>query len=337
MKVNKLTISEYRNLAMQTLTLDSGLNVFVGNNAQGKTNLLESVYLCCLGKSPRTDKEKEMISWNSDQAKVVTDYSSRYGDGQIAIALSRKSKKAISVNDIPVLRIGELLGYLNCVFFSPTEIKVISETPSERRHFLDIDLCQIDKAYYYSLIKFNKILAQRNNLLKTATTLSALKDMLFVWDTQLAQEGARIVLKRKNFCEQLSVFAKNAHSRLTDNEENLVVQYLTTISGATQAQLVEDYLLQLTKSIERDFQLRYTSVGCQRDDIGFTVNDIDIRAYGSQGQKRTCALSLKLAELEIFKTFCGEYPILLLDDVMSELDFKRQRQLLTFSNDLQIL
>lgn len=337
MKVNEITVCNLRNLSKQTVQPCEKLNIFSGSNAQGKTNLVESVYLCAIGKSPRTDKDKDLICWGKDYAYVKVKYSCRYGDGEIYVALRHSAKKQISVNSVPITKMGELMGYLNCIYFSPNEIKIITQSPVERRRFLDIDLCQTDKNYYYSLSRFNKAIAQRNNLLKQSASLEAAKDALFAWDEQLAEEGAKIIYKRKEFCSKLKVYAKQCHATLTSEKESLELDFITQIKGETVAELTANYAEALAKNIEKDFQLRYTTTGCQRDDISLKINGVDVRSFGSQGQLRTTALSLKLAELKIFKDIIGEYPVMILDDVLSELDLDRQKRLLNFDNNLQIL
>lgn len=337
MKVNEITVCNLRNLAKQTVKPSGQLNIFCGDNAQGKTNLVESVYLCSLGKSPRTDKDKDMICWDKDYAYVKIKYTCRYGDGEIYVALRNNAKKQISVNSVPITKMGELMGYLNCIYFSPNEIKIITQSPVERRRFLDIDLCQTDKNYYYSLSRFNKALAQRNNILKQSASVEAARDTLFAWDGQIAEEGAKIIAKRKEFCGKLKIYAKQCHAALTDNKETLELDYLTQIKGDSVAELTAVYAETLKNNAEKDFQLRYTSAGCQRDDISLKINGVDVRSFGSQGQLRTTALALKLAELKIFKDLIGEYPVMILDDVLSELDLERQRRLLNFDDGLQIL
>jgi len=336
MKVNSVTVKSYRNLSNQTVVLNSGLNVFWGDNAQGKTNLLESVYLCCIGKSSRTEKDKDLIAWKQSVAHVKTNYSCRFGEGEIAIGIAG-NKKHVSVNSVPISKLGDLLGYLNCIYFAPSDIKIVSQSPAERRRFLDVDLCQMDKTYFHSLGRFNKALAQRNNLLKQGHEPDKLKDLIFAWDEQLVREGARIVAKRKEFCQKLKVFATQSHSKLTDGKESLVMEYLTQIEGSTLTELEQSYAKLLEESFDKDCQLRYTTSGCQRDDILLKIGNVDVRSFGSQGQQRSTALALKLAELEIFNQINGEYPVLLLDDVLSELDYNRQKQLLCFAKHTQVL
>ena len=337
MKVNKIQVSNYRNLIQQKIMLTSGLNVFVGANAQGKTNLLESIYLCCIGKSPRTDKDKDLVCWGKENAFVKLSYECRYGEGEIAIKVNAKAKKQVWVNTVPITKLGDLMGYINCVYFSPNEIRIISSSPAERRRFLDIDLCQTDSNYYYSLSRLNKAIAQRNNLLKMSQTLEEAKNTIFVWDKQIAEEGAKVIVKRREFCKKIKDYARRCHEKLTDGKESLELSYITQIDGDTIEALQENYLKILTENIEKDFLLRHTTVGCQRDDISLKIGGVDVRSFGSQGQQRTTALALKLGELMIMKDITGEYPILLLDDVLSELDIDRQRRLLTFDSRLQIL
>ena len=337
MKVTEISVSNWRNLERQRVPLGDKLNIFCGDNAQGKTNLVESVYLCCIGKSPRTDRDKELIRWGKERAYVRVRYTCRFGEGEIAVTLNAGAKKQISVNSVAISRMGELMGYLNCIYFSPEEIRIISESPAERRRFMDVDLCQTDKNYYYSLSRFNKALAQRNNVLKQARTVEEAKETVFVWDEQLAEEGARIIMKRRNFCDKLKNYAAETHSALTEGKERLELDYVTHIKGEGFSELAGNYKNALETNLDKDFNLRYTSAGCQRDDVALKISGIDIRTFGSQGQLRTAALSLKLAELKIFKNLIGEYPILILDDVLSELDAERQRRLLNFDDELQIL
>lgn len=337
MKITRIQLANYRNLKNQTVTPCQGLNVFVGDNAQGKTNLVESVYLCCIGKSPRTDKDKDLVCWGQDSARVKVGYVGRYGEGNIEVELALGSKKKISANGVPLAKMGELMGHVNCIYFSPNEIRIISQSPAERRRFLDIDLCQTDKNYFYSLVRYNKALAQRNNALKSAVDLEDAKDAVFGWNSVLAEEGAKIVAKRQNFCKQLAPLAKTSHEKITDGKETLEMRYVANIGGETPQAIFEGFHLALEESLEKDFQLRHTSVGCQRDDISLKINGVDVRNFGSQGQLRTTALSLKLAELVLFKNTIGEYPVLILDDVLSELDADRQKRLLNFDEDLQIL
>lgn len=337
MKITRIQLTNYRNLKNQTVTLCDNLNVFSGDNAQGKTNLAESVYLCCIGKSPRTDKDKDLICWGQETARVKVNFASRFGDGEIEVNLATGVKKKIFVNGAPLSKTGELMGYLNCIYFSPNEIRIISQSPAERRRFLDIDLCQTDKNYFYGLVRYNKALAQRNNALKVANSVQDAKDAVFCWDKILAEEGAKIVDKRQRFCRSLAPLAKTAHEKLTDGKESPEIRYVPDIGGETICDVFDGFCRTLEENLEKDFQLRHTSAGCQRDDISIKIDGVDVRSFGSQGQLRTAALSLKLAELSLLKNTVGEYPVLILDDVLSELDADRQKRLLNFDENLQIL
>lgn len=337
MKVSSVTVKNWRNLATQTILLDDGLNIMQGSNAQGKTNIVESIYVCCLGKSARTDKDRDLVAWGQGVAHVKTKYTCRYGEGEIAVGVTSTNKKSIAVNSVVIPRIGDLLGYLNCIYFSPNEIKIISQSPNERRKFLDIDLCQMDKVYFDNLSRFNKALAQRNNVLKKTLDAEKIKNEIFVWDGIIAECGAKVIYKRKQFLDNLSPLATACHANITDGGEKLTLQYAPNVSGDDIVSIKHNYANMLSGSIDKDIAMRYTTVGCQRDDIVFNINGRDVRTFGSQGQLRTTALSLKLAELEIFAKMIGEYPILLLDDVLSELDIDRQKALLSWANKAQIL
>ena len=336
MKINSVTVRDFRNLKPQTLQFRDGINIFIGKNAQGKTNLLESVYLCCLGKSPRSP-DRDLICRDKQSAFVKTEFQSIYGEGCVELTLSRSEPKKISVNSVRVAKVSELLGYVNAIYFSPDEMKIVKSGPVERRRFLDIDLCQIDKAYFFSLSRFNKILEQRNKLLKTTKDKTSLKEMLSVWDAQLAREAEIIVRKRTNFTDKLKEIAAQTHAFLTDEKETLELLYLSSLQQTDETPLSVQYKQRLEETFEKDFYAGFTTVGPHRDDIGFLVNGTDVRAFGSQGQQRTVALSLKLAEIEIFRKLTGDTPILLLDDVLSELDPQRQKKLISFRQDVQIL
>lgn len=327
----------FRNLKTQNVDFERGLNVICGENAQGKTNTLEAIYLCAIGKSPKSDKDKEMINIDASQAKVSLIYESKFGEGKIDIALFKSGKKSIVVNSVPILRIGELMGYFNAVWFSPDELKLVKLAPNERRRFMDIDICQTDKSYYYSLSRYNKILTQRNNLLKEQHSQSEFNDMLSIWDAQLIKEGAKLVFKRKSFIDKLAPIAKHTHYALSGNKENLETEYITQVLGVSYADITDSFNKLLLSSREKDISLRYTSSGAQRDDVKLSLSDKDVRVYGSQGQQRTSTLSLKLAETELIYSVTGDRPVLLLDDVLSELDKGRQQRLMNFNKEMQII
>ncbi len=335
MFVRSITVKNYRNLDYQKVELQKGLNVFCGLNAQGKTNFLECIVLSSLGKSPRTDRDKELINWDKDWAQIKTVFCTETTDGEIEIKLSKAEKKRVAVNGLPLIKIGELLGWLNVIYFSPEEIKVIREGPDARRRFMDIDLCQTDKNYFYTLNRYNKILTQRNNLLKKEFQNKDLKEMLSIWDKQLAKEGAKLFIKRKDFIQKIAPIAQEVHKKLTDGKEEMHLIYQTEMQGETAAQAEEFLTDKLSQTFDKQLKLGFTTNGVHRDDVKFSVNNVDIRKYGSQGQQRTAALTLKISEVKLLKEIIGEYPVLLLDDVFSEIDALRRRRLLEYTADIQ--
>jgi len=335
MKIDKLALTNFRNYVSQSVELDEKLNVIIGKNAQGKTNLLEAVFLCAIGRSPRSTKDKDLIKWDCTFAKVDLELTKKLGSSKIELYLFKNQNKAIKINKIGIKKIGQLFGTLNAIYFSPDELKLIKESPDERRKFMDIDLCQFDKNYFYDLANYNKVLQQRNKLLKSSTE-KVLKDTISIWNEQLAISGAKIVMARLQLIEKLKVFASQIHRTLTSNKEELKLTY-QGYTAETENELKLLLLKKYDESLEKDIHLGYTTVGPHRDDIKIESNGIDLRSFGSQGQQRTGALSLKLAELEVFKDNIGEYPVLLLDDVLSELDIDRQNKLLAHVSKIQTL
>lgn len=336
MFIKRLTLTNFRNYESADIYFKNGVNVIFGNNAQGKTNILEAINFCSIGKSMRTKKEKEVIKMGQEFSKVKVEIQEEKSSRTIEIVFSKNNKKTVKINGIAIHRIGELMGELPCVFFSPDELKLIKESPEDRRRFMDIAISQISKNYFYLLGKYEKVINQRNKLLKSSSSIDVIKDSVFIWNEQLSAIGSKIIYMRKDFLEKLTPFAQLAHSYLTSSEEGLSLSY-TGVSGDTVDEIKAKLLTSLNKSLEKDYKLGFTSVGPHRDDIKIIVNDIDIKAYGSQGQQKTTALSLKLAELEIIKNETGKMPILLLDDVFSELDGVRRKKLLNFCSKTQTL
>ena len=333
MYVRRLTLRQFRNYVEQTVDLGAGLNIFCGDNAEGKTNLLESLYVFGVGRSPRTTQDKDLVNFASNQAYIRADVVKTHSTHKVEIHFSQ-SKKRIAIDGMPISRLGELMGVVNVVYFSPDEMSIIKEEPMLRRRFLDISLSQQSKIYYYSLLRYNKILLSRNKLLKEGESLD---DTLPVWEEQLAKEGARIIRMRREYVQMLSVYAREAHATLTQGKEILQVEYESQCDSESEEQIASQLLDLLVANRDKDKRLAYTTVGPHRDDIKLMVGDIDIRKFGSQGQQRTSALSLKLAELEIFRQVTGEYPILLLDDVLSELDDTRKEALMRAVSKVQTI
>lgn len=335
MYIKSIALNNFRNYTSQSVELSKNLNVIIGKNAQGKTNLLEAIFLCAIGKSPRTNKDKDLINWEKNFAKITLNVAKNEGNHVIDLYLFNNQNKAIKIDKIPIKKIGQLLGTFNAVYFSPDELKLIKESPEERRRFMDIDLCQFDKMYFYNLNKYNQILQQRNKLLKS-TDEKSLKDTLPIWDEQLSTYGAKIILSRVKLIESIKLHAKKIHAYLTNNQENLELEYAGFVADSEE-DLKNLLLDKLSSAIEKDIRLGFTSVGPHRDDIKITSNGIDLRSFGSQGQQRTASLTLKLSELEFFKSSIHEYPVLLLDDVLSELDENRQTKLLKYVKNIQTI
>lgn len=335
MKVESLKLINFRNYDNESLNFKDGLNVIVGQNAQGKTNLLEAIYYFCIAKSPRVNKDKELINFLKDKAKIEILIKRSFGNKKIEIFFSKQQKKTIKINDNTINRIGDLFGNISAVYFSPDELKLVKDSPENRRKFLDVEISQINKNYFYSLLKYEKIIDHRNKLLKTAKNLDEIKDSLSIFTIQAISVATEIIFKRLAFIEKLKNILQKTHSDLTSDKEKINLVY-NGIQGTTKEEIKEKLEKEFEKSLEKDFELKYTTVGPHRDDFKVFVNDIDVRNFGSQGQQRTATLSLKLSELEIFKEEIGEYPILLLDDVLSELDESRKLKLLDYCKKTQV-
>ena len=336
MLIKSIKLENFRNYKKLNTTLASGLNVFIGNNAQGKTNLLESIYYCSIGKSTKTSRDKELIKWGETTSKVKVEVEKQFYSSNIEIITRDKEKKTIKINEIPIKRIGELMGELTVIFFSPDEIRLVKDAPQDRRRFMDIDISQISRNYFYLLCRYDKILNQRNKLLKFTKDFEALKDAISIWDEQLADIASKIINWRINFIEKLSKPAYDIHKFITNGKEELKVTYQGVIGNSVE-EIKEKLQKGLTQNLQKDYELGYTTIGPHRDDLKVVINNIDIRSFGSQGQQRLATLSLKLAELNLFKEERGEMPVLLLDDVLSELDDTRQQNLLKIIKDVQTI
>lgn len=339
MYIKSIAIKNYRNYEVLKLEFDHKLNIIIGDNAQGKTNLLEAIYVSGFGKSFRTTKDSDLVRFNNEIANVKIELQKDSGLSEIIeYRINDKSKKEFLINGVNITKISELLGTMNIILFYPDDLKLIKESPVERRKFLNRELSHISKIYCADIIDYNKILYQRNELLKKIMYKPEFKDLIDVWDEQLADKGARIILRRKKFIEDLNVISRKIHADVTKNKEILNVVYITTIKNMENYDTIKsDLKIKLIKNLDTDIRRGYTSVGPHRDDIETTINGINIKAFGSQGQQRTAALSLKLSEIEIVKKDVGEYPILLLDDVMSELDVNRQKDLIYTLKDVQTI
>ena len=313
-----------------SLGFDKSTNIFYGDNAQGKTNILEAVYLSGTTKSHRGTKDKDMIQFGANESHIETIVEKNGIKYQIDMHLKKNSPKGIAINKIPIRKASELFGIINIVFFSPEDLNIIKNGPGERRRFIDLELSQLDKVYLNNLSNYNRIVNQRNHLLKEIDYNKGALETLDIWDMQLIQYGNKIVERRQKFIEEINKIISNIHKKLTGNREDIKIVYEPS-NGALSFEQA------LLKNKEKDLRIKSTSVGPHRDDIAFLVSDIDIRKYGSQGQQRTAALSLKLSEIELVKQSIHDTPVLLLDDVLSELDKHRQNYLLDSIHDLQTL
>lgn len=328
MILKSIALKHFRNYSDMYLEFDKGTNILYGDNAQGKTNILEAVYVSGTTRSHKGSKDKELIQFGQEESHIRTVVERDGLDYQIDMHIKKNKSKGIAINRIPIKRASELFGILNIVFFSPEDLNIIKNGPSERRRFLDVELCQLDKIYLYHLTKYNKILNQRNKLLKDIHFKPELRDTLPVWDMQLAEYGKKIIDSRKKFIKRLNEIVPQIHSNISGNREDLILRYEPNV----EEHLMEDEIL---RNQEKDLKFGVTSVGPHRDDMCFMIQDIDIRKFGSQGQQRSCALSLKLSEIELVKKSIKETPVLILDDVLSELDSSRQNYLLNSIHDIQ--
>lgn len=328
MIIKSLKLKNYRNYDLLDLTFDSQTNILYGNNAQGKTNVLEALYLSGTTKSHRGTKDRDLIQFEHDEAHLETIVEKRGVEYQIDMHLKKNSPKGIAINKIPIRKASELFGIVHFVFFSPEDLNIIKEGPSGRRRFIDLELSQLDKVYLSNLSNYNRIINQRNSLLKEIYKQGNLMDTLDVWDIQLAEYGTRVIESRKQFIKKVNEIICDIHSKLTGGSERIFLEYESNIGSGSLEQA-------LKKNRERDIRLKSTSVGPHRDDLCFMSGSLDIRKFGSQGQQRTAALSLKLSEIELVKTLIRDTPVLLLDDVLSELDKHRQNYLLDSIHDIQ--
>ncbi|SDF54021.1 DNA replication/repair protein RecF [Sporolituus thermophilus] len=333
MRVTRLVLRNFRNYAGLTLEFARNINIFIGRNAQGKTNILEALYLGAMGRSHRTAVDNELVRWGQGAALVEIAFTKQEVEHKLAIRLIPSQNKEILHNGHPIKQ-RELVGTLNAVLFSPEDLQLVKGAPALRRRFLDGEISQVSRAYYRALIQYNRVVQQRNSLLKKVREREAKADLIDAWDEQLAAGAAFLVGKRFEAVRKLAMLANLMHRRITASKENLSLSYyqpyLHPDDEAPKPLSSEWYRRQLTARRAEDIARGTTTIGPHRDDLLLAVNGHDLRVFGSQGQQRTGALALKLAELEFIKSETGEYPLLLLDDVMSELDEERRSHLLYF-------
>ena len=330
MIIKSLELADFRNYNSLEIHFSNGTNILYGKNAQGKTNILEAIYLSSTTKSHRGTKDRDIINFEKEEAHIRTLLEKDGMENRIDMHLRKNKAKGIAINGQKIKKAAELLGLLNVVFFSPEDLSIIKNGPAERRRFVDMELCQLDSFYLYNLNHYNKIVNQRNKLLKDMYFQPELRDTLNIWDSQLVSFGSKIIERRELFIKQLNEIIFEIHKKLSGNKEELLIHYEPDIT-------IENYESSLRNSQEKDIKLKQTTVGPHRDDFSFIEKNIDIRKFGSQGQQRTAALSLKLSEIELVKKMTKDNPVLLLDDVLSELDSDRQNYLLNNIGDIQTI
>ena len=329
MYIEKIKLNNFRNYENLEINLNRNLNIFYGDNAQGKTNILEAIFLCSLGKSFRTNKEKEMIRFNNEKSLIEVFYQKKDRAGKIKIELSEK--KQISLNGIKIKRLSELLGTINTVIFTPEDINILKDGPQRRRRFLDLLIGQLRPNYVYNLNSYLKIIEQRNNYLRQIREEHKSEEMLEIWDEKLAEYSEKIYIYRKEFIEKIIEKINEIHSKITNEKEIIKIEYISNCEKK------ENYLKLLKERRKLDIIKGFTTKGVHRDDFMIYINGKEVNIYGSQGQNRTVILSLKLAELNVIYDEIGEYPILLLDDFMSELDENRRKNFLNNIKNAQVI
>lgn len=332
MIVESLKLQNYRNYEYLNMNFDEKINIIYGDNAQGKTNILESMYVCATSKSHRGSKDREIIRFDNDESHIKVNVKKNDMNYRIDMHLKKNKPKGIAVNGIPIKRAVELFGILNIVFFSPEDLNIIKNGPSERRRFIDMELSQLDKIYLDCLINYNKVVNQRNSLLKEYA-FSGREDIissLDIWDMQLVKYGNDVIKSREKFVKEINYLVKSIHTKLSGDREQLEIIYEPCVKE-------QDFESELVRVRDRDLKFKCTNIGPHKDDMCFLINGMDVRKYGSQGQQRTAALSLKLAEIELVKQIIHDTPVLFLDDVLSELDSRRQNFLLDSIGNIQTM
>lgn len=330
MIIESLDLKNFRNYDFLNMEFDDKINIIYGDNAQGKTNILEALYVCATSKSHRACKDREIIRIGEDESHIKVIVNKHGNQYRIDMHLKKNKPKGIAVNGIPIKKAVELFGIINIVFFSPEDLNIIKNGPSERRRFIDMELSQLDKIYLNNLINYNKVVNQRNKLLKdiALTNNNDYLSTLDIWDMQLIRYGKEIIKGRAEFIDRLNSIISAIHYKLSGGKENLILKYVPCVQ-------IDEFEHKIADSRQKDIKFKSTSYGPHKDDIYFYINDDDVRKYGSQGQQRTSALSLKLAEIELVKSIIHDTPVLLLDDVLSELDGNRQNFLLDSIGDIQ--
>ncbi len=333
MIIKSLELADFRNYDNLKIDFDRGTNILYGDNAQGKTNILEAIYVSATTKSHKGSKDKEIIGFGKEEAHIRTILEKDNAEYRVDMHLRKNRSKGIAIDGQKIKRASDLIGKLNVVFFSPEDLSIIKNGPSERRRFMDMELCQLDHIYLNSLSKYNKLVIERNKVLKDLYDHPENSVLLDVQDKQLCEYGSVIIKARDKFIKELNEIISPIHQKLTGGKELLSVYYEPNVE-------LDDIEKRLSAARKKDIYTKQTTVGPHKDDFSFIIGapeGIDLRKYGSQGQQRTASLSLKLSEIEIVKRSKKENPVLLLDDVLSELDSNRQNYLLNTIGDIQTI
>ena len=326
MLVKQLKLHNFRNHIDTNVEFCNGINILQGQNGQGKTNLVESLMVAATTKSPRTSKDADMVCFDAEQANVEIIIERKYGNVIVEYVVDKQNGKTFKINHNEIKKISDVFGNLVAVYFSPDELKIVSDSPNERREFMDTEISMLSGTYYNLLQRYTKVLSERNKLLKTERNRSVLLAQIEVWDEQLSMLAAPIVKTRKAFVQKLKVPASEALKYLSKQTESLDIEYVGA-KGETIDEIKKEVQAALEYNLEKDIELGYTSIGPHRDDIRFLLSGTDARSFASNGQQRSIVLALKLAEATIFEQELGEPPILVFDDVFSELDARRQAKL----------
>ncbi|MGN0269858.1 MAG: DNA replication/repair protein RecF [Candidatus Weimeria sp.] len=330
MIVKSLELKNFRNYERLSIDFDPSTNIIYGDNAQGKTNILEAICVSGTSRSHRGSRDKDMIRFGEQEAHIRTIVEKNSSEYRIDIHLKNNHSKGIAINKVPIKKSSDLFGILNIIFFSPEDLAIIKNGPDKRRRFIDMELCQIDRVYLYNLTEYSKTLNQRNKLLKDIVFNKKLLDTLPVWDDKLAEYGSKIIKRREEFVETIAPLVSELHRQISNDREEVELFYEKNVSAEGMREALDF-------SYDNDIRLGSTTKGPHRDDLRFDLGGVDLRKFGSQGQQRTAALSLKLSEVTMMEKETGEKPVLLLDDVLSELDSNRQKDLLKSLSDTQTL
>jgi len=338
LNIESIYLLNFRNYSEEYIEFYPGMNIFYGENAQGKTNIVEAIYLLTMGKSHRTNKYNELVKWDENDCRICLRFNKDNFKYDIDYILKRNQKKQIKINGVRLEKQSDIIGKLNSVIFSPDHMKIIKEGPSERRKFIDSILSQTKPKYYYNLSQYLKVLTQRNMLLGNKNEKS-IEKVLDIWDNQLVEYGSKIILERQAFINSIDKKAWEINKELSGSRENFRLKYMPSVGEGKNdiKDIKEAFYKKLSEARDTDIRRSITNYGPHRDELNLYINDKEVRNYGSQGQQRSALLSLKLSEMYYIKDEIGSMPILLLDDVFSELDRSRQDFLISFIKNVQII